>query len=116
MPTCIESVRNRAAAPGVLHDRKIIALLYGFVVYLFFLITFLYTIGFVEGIPGIKTIDNGPTDETWVAVVINVLLLGLFCGTGCTVSWRARVLSVSGRGLCPRRSSAPRMSWRLASR
>jgi methanethiol S-methyltransferase len=57
---------------------RIIALLYGSIVYLFFLVTFLYTIGFVEGIPGIKTIDSGPTDRVWIAVIINVLLLGLF--------------------------------------
>lgn len=57
---------------------RIIALLYGSIVYLFFLVTFLYTIGFVEGIPGIKTIDGGPTDRVWIAVIINVLLLGLF--------------------------------------
>ena len=57
---------------------RIIALVYGSIVYLFFLITFLYTIGFAEGIPGIKTIDSGPTDRVWIAVIINVLLLGLF--------------------------------------
>ena len=57
---------------------KIIALLYGSIVYLFFLVTFLYTIGFVEGIPGIKTIDSGPTDRVWIAIIINVFLLGLF--------------------------------------
>jgi methanethiol S-methyltransferase len=57
---------------------RIIALLYGFIIYLFFLVTFLYTIGFVEGIPGIKTIDSGPTDSVWIAVVVNALLLGVF--------------------------------------
>jgi protein-S-isoprenylcysteine O-methyltransferase Ste14 len=57
---------------------RIIALLYGFIVYVFFLVTFLYTIGFVEGIPGIKTIDSGPTESVWVAVGIDVLLLGVF--------------------------------------
>ena len=57
---------------------RIIALLYGSVVYLFFFATFLYTIGFVEGIPGIKTIDSGPADRVWIAIVVNGLLLGLF--------------------------------------
>jgi methanethiol S-methyltransferase len=57
---------------------RIIALLYGSVVYLFFLVTFLYTIGFVEGISGIKTIDSGPTDRAWIAAIADALLLGLF--------------------------------------
>jgi methanethiol S-methyltransferase len=57
---------------------RIIALLYGLIVYLFFLATFLYTIGFVEGVPGIKTIDSGPADSLWVAVVVDVLVLGVF--------------------------------------
>ena len=57
---------------------RVIALLYGSIVYLFFLVTFLCTIGFVEGIPGIKTIDSGPTDRVSIAIVVNVLLLGLF--------------------------------------
>ena len=52
--------------------------MYGSIVYLFFLVTFLYTIGFVEGVPGIKTIDSGPTYRVWIAVIVNVLLLGLF--------------------------------------
>jgi methanethiol S-methyltransferase len=57
---------------------RIIALLYGSIVYLFFLVTFLYTIGFVEGLPGIKTIDSGPTDRIWIAVIVDALLLGFF--------------------------------------
>jgi protein-S-isoprenylcysteine O-methyltransferase Ste14 len=56
----------------------IIALLYGSIVYLWFLATFLYTIGFVEGIPGIKTIDSGPTDRVWIAVIVDASLLALF--------------------------------------
>jgi methanethiol S-methyltransferase len=57
---------------------RVIALLYGFIVYLFFLMTFLYTIGFVEGVPGIKSIDSGPTDSVWIALFVNGVLLGLF--------------------------------------
>src|SRR3984957_7538079 len=70
------SVGNRSAREASM--TRIIALVYGSIVYLFFLITFLYTIGFAEGIPGIKTIDSGPTDRVWIAVIVNVLLLGLF--------------------------------------
>jgi methanethiol S-methyltransferase len=57
---------------------RIMTLLYGAMVYLFFLVTFLYTIGFVEGIPGIKAIDNGPTDGVWTSLTVDVLLLGVF--------------------------------------
>ena len=57
---------------------RIMTLLYGAMVYLFFLVTFLYTIGFVEGIPGIKAIDNGPTDGVWTNLTVDVLLLGVF--------------------------------------
>ena len=57
---------------------RIMTLLYGAIVYLFFLVTFLYTIGFVEGIPGIKAIDNGPTDGVWTSLTVDVLLLGVF--------------------------------------
>lgn len=57
---------------------RIMTLLYGAMVYLFFLVTFLYTIGFVEGIPGIKAIDTGPTDGVWTSLTVDVLLLGVF--------------------------------------
>jgi protein-S-isoprenylcysteine O-methyltransferase Ste14 len=55
-----------------------VAFAYGLFVYLFFLATFLYTIGFVERIPGIKTIDSGPTGTVWTAVIVDVVLLGIF--------------------------------------
>lgn len=80
---------------------RIIALLYGSIVYLSFLATFLYTIGFVEGIPGIKTIDSGPTDRVWIAVMVNSLLLGLFAVQHSVMArqgfkrWWARFVSPS---------------------
>ncbi len=55
-----------------------IAFAYGVLVYLFFFGTFLYTIGFVEDIPGIKTIDSGPTAPVWTAVLIDLMLLSVF--------------------------------------
>lgn len=58
--------------------RKLMAVAYGLIVYLLFLATFLYTIGFVEDVPGIKTIDSGPTSGAWGAVSVDLLLLGLF--------------------------------------
>ena len=57
---------------------RIIVLAYGFLVYLLFLATFLYTVAFVEGIPGIKSIDSGPAGGPWNAVIVDVLLLGVF--------------------------------------
>jgi protein-S-isoprenylcysteine O-methyltransferase Ste14 len=56
----------------------LIGLIYGLAVYLFFLATFLYAIGFVGNLPGLKTIDSGPTGDRWEALLVNVVLLGLF--------------------------------------
>jgi len=51
---------------------------YGLVVYLFFLVVFIYTIGFLAnaGVP--KGIDDGPEGAVWLAVVVDAALLGLF--------------------------------------
>lgn len=54
------------------------ALLYGIAVYVFFLATFLYVIGFVMAVPGLKTIDSGMPAPMPNSVVIDVVLLGLF--------------------------------------
>jgi protein-S-isoprenylcysteine O-methyltransferase Ste14 len=57
---------------------KFIAFLYGLVAYLVFLGSFLYAIGFVTGIGVPKTLDSGPFVPTSEAVIIDLLLLGLF--------------------------------------
>ena len=57
---------------------RILAFLYGTAVYLFFLGTFLFAVGFVTGLPLPKTIDSGPVIAPAAAAVINVLLLSLF--------------------------------------
>ena len=51
---------------------------YGVVVYVFFLATFVYTIGFVGGVGVPKTIDSGPAGALAPALAVDLLLLGLF--------------------------------------
>ena len=53
--------------------------LYGIVAYAAFLATFVYAIGFVEGIGVPKAINDGAvTDPAWVGLLIDLGLLGLF--------------------------------------
>lgn len=53
--------------------------LYGLAVYLFFLATFSYAIGFVGNLPWLpRTIDSGPPGPLLEAIVVNVALLGVF--------------------------------------
>ncbi|WP_210338517.1 methanethiol S-methyltransferase [Bradyrhizobium commune] len=56
----------------------VMSLLYGIVVYLIFLGTFLYAIGFVGDVAVPKTVDSGDHGPLSVAVTLDVLLLGLF--------------------------------------
>lgn len=56
-----------------------LAALYGLAVYLFFLATFVYAIGFVGNLPLLpKTIDSGATAPLAETLVVNLALLGLF--------------------------------------
>jgi len=55
-----------------------IGLLYGLLVYVFFLATFVYAIGFVGDIVVPKGIDSGVAVPVIEAVIVNLLLLGVF--------------------------------------
>jgi methanethiol S-methyltransferase len=56
----------------------IAAVLYGSLVYLVFLATFLYAIAFVGNLPVPKTIDGGEPGSVAIALLVDVLLLALF--------------------------------------
>jgi protein-S-isoprenylcysteine O-methyltransferase Ste14 len=57
---------------------RVLALLYGVVMYVLFLVTFLYAVGFVANLVVPKSIDSGPVGPLSSAVLVNVLLMGLF--------------------------------------
>jgi methanethiol S-methyltransferase len=54
------------------------ALLYGLVSYAIFVASFLYALGFVEGLVVPKTIDTGARAPFIEALVVNLLLMSLF--------------------------------------
>jgi protein-S-isoprenylcysteine O-methyltransferase Ste14 len=56
----------------------LITLIYGGLCYVLFLLAFLYAIGFVGNIVVPKTIDSGAVGPTSIALVIDIVLLGLF--------------------------------------
>jgi protein-S-isoprenylcysteine O-methyltransferase Ste14 len=57
---------------------RLIAFLYGLVSYVVFFASFLYAIGFVEGLVVPKTIDGGAIVPLAEALVVNLLLMSLF--------------------------------------
>jgi protein-S-isoprenylcysteine O-methyltransferase Ste14 len=57
---------------------KGLAFLYGLIAYAIFFITFLYAVAFVGNVIVPKTVDSAAVTPTFNAVLIDVLLLGLF--------------------------------------
>jgi len=57
---------------------RLLAFLYGIASYVVFFVTFLYAIGFIEGLIVPKTIDTGPVAPMTEALIVNLLLMSLF--------------------------------------
>jgi len=54
------------------------SLIYGIAVYVFFLCTFVYAIGFIGGVFVPKTLDSGAPVPLMEAIAVNLLVLGIF--------------------------------------
>src|SRR5579863_3484534 len=57
---------------------RVLGLVYGVVVYALFFVSFLYAIGFVTDLVVPKTIDSGVQGSLFAAVVIDLIVLGIF--------------------------------------
>jgi len=73
----IQALNDTAPGQGHLAGR-IVAFLYGVASYLFFFVTFLVAIGFVEGMIVPKTIDSGATGPLTQALIVNLVLMSIF--------------------------------------
>ena len=75
--TQIQSLSETAPVRDRLIGR-ILAFLYGVAAYVVFFITFLYAVGFVEGMVVPKTIDSGAAGPMVQALIINLVLMSIF--------------------------------------
>ena len=75
--TQIQALNDTAPGQSRLIGR-IAAFVYGVASYLFFFVTFLYAIGFVEGMIVPKTIDNGAASSLTQALIVNLVLMSIF--------------------------------------
>jgi protein-S-isoprenylcysteine O-methyltransferase Ste14 len=66
------------AWPGEAIMSRLIAFLYGVAAYLVFFVTFLYAIGFVDGLLVPKGVDTGEVVPLSEALIINLALMSLF--------------------------------------
>jgi protein-S-isoprenylcysteine O-methyltransferase Ste14 len=73
----IQALNDDARGQGHLAGR-VVAFLYGAATYVFFFVTFLYAIGFVERMVVPKTIDSGVPGPVLQALIVNLVLMSIF--------------------------------------
>ena len=73
----VNSLKNRFFEESAIMKR-IAFFIYGTLAYVFFLITFLYLIGFAENLLVPKSVDTGEAGPFWPSLWINVGLIALF--------------------------------------
>lgn len=57
---------------------RLVAFVYGLVSYVVFFVSFLYALGFVEGLVVPKTIDSGAVSPLGETLIVNILLMSVF--------------------------------------